>query len=318
MSINEILRIVRSYIEQSRLNQSVENDKFDFKREWYNLTEEAEVNEFLKDTTAIANTFGPDGFIVIGFDERENSLHEARFTDSGLNDKEKLYGLINKRVDRLFDLKCFDTIIEGTPISILHIPPSLDKPHVIRNYVKFDRQGNRKETHHRIFVRKSTTVRPATKYDLELMFYDRKNLIPDYSLIFYVKGLTLINQENARDFQGSFIIENIGKRPVAIKHVKFLIRFDSYGEEWFELSSNYVLKTNPSAYSGQFSNLVAEPIFVYSGEMTKSVVYFEFLAINRENKNDIVEIGEIIEYKCIVTTTTEKELEVNLYDSHLY
>lgn len=41
----------------------------DFKTKWYDLTNETEINEFVKDTSAIANTPGLHGFIVIGYGE---------------------------------------------------------------------------------------------------------------------------------------------------------------------------------------------------------------------------------------------------------
>lgn len=59
----EIENFVKSIIYQSKEGLNKEYSKFDFKKEWCNLKELKGINEFLKDTSAIANTFGPDGYI---------------------------------------------------------------------------------------------------------------------------------------------------------------------------------------------------------------------------------------------------------------
>lgn len=132
MKASEIEALVSPYLEQSLAGQSKEHQKFDFKRKWYNLQVDSEIMEFLKDTTSIANTVGPDGFIVIGFDEVEKKFHDAGIADSNLDDSSEIVDLINKKVDRLFRINVFDTSISGNKLSIIHLPPSFDKPHVIR------------------------------------------------------------------------------------------------------------------------------------------------------------------------------------------
>lgn len=81
---------------------------------------------------SIANTFGLDGFIVIGFDDREKKFYPASFKDSGLKDTSDLTAIINKSVDRLFEINHHEITYKDKRLSILHIPPSLNKPHVLR------------------------------------------------------------------------------------------------------------------------------------------------------------------------------------------
>ena len=71
-------------------------------------------------------------------------------------------------------------------MSILHIPPSFDKPHLIKNY----KNEKGREEQHRIFVRHGSTTRLANKYDIDFMNYDKKNLVPEYriNLSSYVDG----------------------------------------------------------------------------------------------------------------------------------
>ena len=231
MERDAIRRIAESYLEQDLGGQDIENPKCDFKTKWYKLSDPKGINEFLKDSSAIANTFGPDGFIIIGYDSKKKSFEDASFLDSGLRDSSQLSDLVNKRIDRLFDIAVYDFVITGNRVSVLHIPPSIDKPHVIRNYQSFDKSGNAKEEQHRIFVRKGTSTYPASKNDIELMFYDRKNIIPDYRILcsYHVDTLSI----NANSFHNGsvreitetkanmgLVFENLGRRPVAIIEVK--------------------------------------------------------------------------------------------------
>jgi hypothetical protein len=231
MERSEIEKTVKSYIEQDLGGQEIENPKCDFKAKWYDLQIPRDLNEFLKDTSAIANTFGLDGFIIIGYDSRQKSFPQASFSDSNLRDTSLLNDIINKRIDRLFDIAVYDFIINENKISVLHIPPSIDKPHVIRNYQTFDKNNNPKDEQHRIFVRKNTSTYPASKNDIELMFYDRKNVIPDYRILcsYHIETLNIysrvLNTGKERKILElkalmNLVLENLGKRPVAIIEIK--------------------------------------------------------------------------------------------------
>ncbi len=90
---------------------------------------------FLKDACAIANTVGLDGYIVIGFDEKTKELTNVKFDNSGLRDSNEINGIISRNVDPFLQINTFDMIFGKLSLSILHIPVSLEKPHVIRNYV---------------------------------------------------------------------------------------------------------------------------------------------------------------------------------------
>ena len=226
MTREEIIFIVTSYIEQHISGLEVENSKVDFKSRWYVLTDEKGINEFLKDTTAIVNTFGPDGFIVIGYDESDKKLFDSSFSDSGLSDTSKLIDLINKKVDRLFNVDILEQEILGNKISIIHLPPSFDKPHVIRNYRYTDKNGNSKEEPNKVFVRKGSTTRVAGKTDFELMYWDRKNITPEYQLHSAISDLRInakpMHSGSDRLIDGFRVnfyltIENYGSRPTGLK-----------------------------------------------------------------------------------------------------
>jgi Predicted transcriptional regulator containing an HTH domain and an uncharacterized domain shared with the mammalian protein Schlafen len=246
MTKEEILSLVRTYIMQAKAGLEVENPKVDFKACWYNLTTAYGINEFVKDTSAIANTFGLDGFIIVGYDEKVKCLSNAKFLSCGLKNTSQIQDLINKKVDRLFDINIYDVVIDEIEICIIHIPPSIDKPHVIRLYQSFDKDGNIKKVEdQKIFVRKGSTTRPAGKNDLELMYYDRKNIIPEYKILSsFKRDDFLINTNRVALIATPHIsFENLGRRPICISSIKlnFQQYEDASGVEILEFESSALL-----------------------------------------------------------------------------
>lgn len=222
IDIDRIKTIVHEHLEQSLLNLDKESLKFDFKYEWYDLTTLKGINEYLKDTTAMANTYGLDGFIVIGFDERRKLFKEARFEQSGLKDTNELNKIIIKRVSHLFELNSYDIMIDEHPLSVIHIPPAWEKPFFIRNYQTFTKYNKvKKEYHQKVFVRKNTGTFSATKYDIDLMYYDRKNIEPDYRIFTNIFKLSILPMERLISLK--FTVENAGKRPIAIVDYSLII-----------------------------------------------------------------------------------------------
>ena len=113
MDKESITKLVNSYLNQAINGSTIENNKFEFKRQWPDLKKEKGINEFLKDVTGIVNSFGPEGYIVYGFDDKSKEYYNSVFNDCQLSDPANLYGLINKRVDQLFDIDVFDIVIEN-------------------------------------------------------------------------------------------------------------------------------------------------------------------------------------------------------------
>lgn len=285
--IKEHINIIKSYLDQAISGLSKENPKFDFKKIWYDLTDKKGINEFLKDTSGIANTFGPDGFIIIGFDDKTKLFNDTCFADCGLKDSNEVYGIINKRVDRLFEFDTEDIEIDGNRLSVIHIPPSLDKPHVIRNYQTFDKDGNLKRNDdHKIFVRKNTSTLTATKYDLELMYYDRKNIIPEYKLIVMIDSrLSRFSGGSVGfRFSANLSIENVGLRPVS------LIQFDLL--TYYELNNPSGKKSLSLTTDDEFRG---EDIVVNPNQMIRKIVKFININFPKEkNKECALELNQNI------------------------
>lgn len=229
MDIERIQQVVHEHIEQSLMDLDKESLKFDFKYEWYPLNSLKGINEYLKDVTAMANTYGLDGFIVIGFDERRKQFKPAKFDDSGLKDTNELNKIIIKRVSHLFEINSYDLIINGSALSVLHIPPAWEKPFFIRNYQTFDKQNKiKKEYHQKVFVRKNTGTFAASKYDIDLMYYDRKNIEPDYRVFMNVFNVAFEPFEDVASIK--FTLENAGKRPIAIVDYQLVLELSAKEE----------------------------------------------------------------------------------------
>jgi hypothetical protein len=218
MNEEQIKTIISGYLADDQAGLSKENPKLDFKARWYDLKDNSDINEFLKDTSAIANTPGLDGFVVIGYDEKTKVFDDAYFSQSNLKDSNELVGLLIKRVDRAYNVICYDLEIDGHKLSVLHVPPSFDKPHVIKSYQK----KTNTPIEHRVFIRNGSTTRVATKYDLDFMAYDRKNNTPEYALFLSSSKSSLqLSHDHAQSvlLNASIVIENSGLRPVAIKEL---------------------------------------------------------------------------------------------------
>lgn len=279
MDIKTIESEVTNTILKSLAGSEAENPKIDCKAKWYDLKKEFQIHEFLKDTSAIANTFGLDGYIIIGYDTKSQIFTDSYFKDSNLKDESEIMGIIAKHVESVYTVNVYEIVFEDHKLSVIHIPPSLYKPHIIKNYKRFKED---KSTDHlqRIFVRRGTTTAIANKNDLELMFYDRKNIIPDYDVRVNANAISkqfLMNSTAGAitylGFQLNLIVENIGKRPIAI--VKFTFRRTKYSDD----------------HESRIVNLESErldPIIVNSSEMKSGVVKFNVVGLYDENQTKFI------------------------------
>lgn len=298
----ELTRIIQSNIEQSKNNDlDKETNKFDFKSKWYNLKDNIDINEFLKDITSIVNTIGPTGYLVIGYDEAAKEISGANFKDSGLKDVNELLGIIIKRVDRSFDIDFSELVIEGKSISVIEIPPSIDKPHVIRHYVS--KKGH--ESKNMIFVKNSTSTIVANKYHLDKMYYDRKNIKPEYLayLTSPMRGFQASKNVNTNktNFNQHFYIENIGLRPICVSKMLLICDFEIGGIEYTQEFDCLGIWTTRShmIHSLQSEHLIINPESIEH-------YYMEFGGVLN---NDIERVGYYQKY--IETTKITGILELN-------
>lgn len=308
MGKDEIVTLVNNYISQSIQGLEVENPKFDFKKKWYDLSTVNGIGEFVKDTSAIANTFGPDGFLVIGYDEKTKCFENATFSDCGLRDTSALLDIINRHVDRQFTLNYYEETVNGHNLGILHIPPSTDKPHVIRSY-KTEKNNNIREEAHKIFIRKNTQTYPATKYDLELMYYDRKNILPEYEIVSsFHKDSFRLNSFNPADKSVVPVIvtvnlENTGRRPVSICEISFafcVFHDPSYEDKIIRFKDTSELKSDPIIVSpgtitGRSVSLISNKMYNYEmGCEMFSDIHFNIHRLGIREMKLILTNGQVI------------------------
>ncbi len=260
MTREQIEKQVAKYLTDSINGLDVENPKVDFKRQWYDLTELEGINEFLKDTTAIANTVGLEGFIIIGFDDKNKSFHPATFRDSNLSDSSKVPDLLIKKCSNLFDLNTYDIDFNGNHLSIIHVPPTLEKPIFIINYQKKDKKGDTKNESQRVFIRKNSTVREASKYDIEMMFYDRKNIQPEYDIDINLYQIIYMSSYNTNQgvmpnmfqLQCSFSYEILGRKSIHVFSLKLKIVTKSYSRESLIYKKYEILKKGEAVMTGMY------------------------------------------------------------------
>lgn len=255
MEINKeyILELSRGLFEL----QESEKRKLEFKRQWYNLTDRIGIEEFCKDVAAMANTPGPDGFIVIGLAE-DGTLTNSPISNCGLADVSLITNLVIKKVRPSIQFE-IDTVTleeeDNKVISVIKIPPSLDKPHVLGEY-----RGRQNY----IPIRNGTQIFPANHTDLEYMFYDRKNVITDYQIAFLriQQNLVANTSQESGDriltISLNFILQNVGRYPITISNANLKIfdtvpavsdlkgTFDFIGKSWLLFENNNV---SPIDYS---------------------------------------------------------------------
>jgi hypothetical protein len=306
MTEEKIIQVTESYINQALSGLDKENPKLDFKTKWYNLNDELEINEFIKDTSSIANTPGLDGFIIIGFNEKSKSFNDSKFSDCGLLDSNELPGIIIKRVDRAYNITNYDIEINGNKISVIYIPPSFDKPHVIRKYKS--RSG--KEEDQRVFIKNGSTTRIATKYDYDFISYDRKNNLPEYSI--HISSAVLSYYFNRMSESGliettlNLTIENNGLRPIAINEIVLEITIQEKTEKFY----SYLNKQALSNQAIKVSNFIIQPATIcnYSYLIFRTIKSFS----NEEFGSYYIDNSKISSIKAIVKINTGRELETFL------
>ena len=246
-----------------------ERRKLEAKSKWYILTKKEDIEEFCKDITAIANTPGPEGYIIIGVDEKNGTITHSPLIECGLTDESLLHDIIIRRVKPppQFELEQIN-LHDGKIVDLIKIPPSLEKPHVIGLY---------KNIQCFIPVRHGTKIVPANHADLEFMYYDRKNIEPDYrigfllnqrSLAFNEKSLA--NNDKALHTTVNFLLQNTGRHPVAISSASLIFELRQPTHFLSQLESQIQIRNwigdtwlNPNEKpQANFHSLNSKPIII--------------------------------------------------------
>jgi hypothetical protein len=291
MAKEEALKNIKdSIIARIKNKEQVEDNRIELKREWYKFKDPTlgrnEESEFLKDIVAIANTPGPEGYLIIGIDEKSGEVYDSPFSKSGFKNFEDLSYFVVKNVDLpfKFDINEIEHIEEDTKkiISFLTIPPSLDKPHVIKLF-----KSEKQEIQNYIPVRKGNCVWPASRSDIEFMYWDRKNIEPEYELDFLIyKSSWDIGDAERKKIIVSLPIafRNYGRKPIAITNSTLKIILNDIKDNPTELVCDldfYSLKI------GDIPNdcLKEKPIIIPSNQIVVCDCYFYYNDFSKDLKD---------------------------------
>lgn len=248
MTEEEIINFVKNKISLS-LNTSShqESNKLDFKLKWYELNDVKGKNEFLKDCCSIINSYGGGhGFIVIGYGEKKKVFKDAEISNSGFNDDKYLIDIIRSKVDMYFNIQVFDVEIEiegaKRKLSIIAIPPSLNKPHVITEY----KEGATTYLNE-IFVRHGSTNQRATKGDLDIMYSEKTSLIVDKQVNSTISFKSLrvpseLGKLTSRySISSDLILHNVGSKNILVRKIIMEVKVEVLGE-WEKDTLKFISK----------------------------------------------------------------------------
>jgi hypothetical protein len=172
------------YSELLKSGADIENPKIELKKEWWNLSEDLQRNEFLKDITAMANTPGETGYIIVGIDPK-GELYDAVIP----LDPSKIRGIICKHIQDPMNVEIYLTSVDDKNISVIEVPMSLNKPHIIKEF-----RSSKQTISMFIPIRKGTSINAANKYDIDFMYLEKnRRIVIDYGLDVKISNFTGFN-----------------------------------------------------------------------------------------------------------------------------
>jgi hypothetical protein len=255
----ELSKLIEQIVFRLKNGEQVEENKLELKSVWYNFSDQGQrkkaESEFLKDICAIANTPGPTGYLIIGINEKNGQVKNSPFSECNLREITELRNLIVKKVDRPIDFEFKEIKIkvelEDIIFSVFMIPPSLEKPHIIGLYIS----STDKETQNFIPVKKNTAIYPANRSDIEFMYYDRKNVEPEYAMDILTYNPLISLSGTRDDFNMSFqlCLQNYGRKPITIVKLDLIVLNKSSDKLFDEvIGSLYTYKLDASINSKEY------------------------------------------------------------------
>ena len=273
---------IEQIILRTQNNEQVEEPKIELKREWYDFghleDKKAVESEFLKGIVALANTPGTQGFLIIGIDEKNGRITNSPFKQSGLNDVTELYNLVVKSVDLPIEFEFREVKVSSSIsqdiFSVIVIPPSLAKPHVIGRYIT--RKGG--EIQNYIPIRKSTGVFPANRSDIEFMYYDRKNIDPEYALEIktYKARSGFSTFEFGIQFDVQLCFHSFGRKPIAIADSKLTIHPTAENKLNQDLEFSLYTYRDSTSNTSPYYTLATKFLVVPSNHVQTAFVNYRF------------------------------------------
>jgi len=303
MDREQIQELIEKYLLFAEETKSeIEGNKLEFKRDWFKLNGD-QVFQCARQVAAIANSIGGgDGFLVFGYDLKEHRPYPTKLSDSTISDPAKIFEAINKRINPRVSFEVIDIIYNGNGLSVIHIQPSTNKPHLLPYYK--DKDG--KEFRHVTFIRNGSSSDLATKEDFERMYMDRVNLFQDYqlevSLNYSTLKVTLVPQSNKTEkflyISVNMHFENYGRRNIALDKIEFEIETYVFEGLMIKLPSKLVLTGNFKNHNSTELSLIVLPNGIIEVNMT---FICDGLVANGSHVDDFAEDNLIITQKIIKT-----------------
>ncbi|WP_312124509.1 AlbA family DNA-binding domain-containing protein [Lysinibacillus boronitolerans] len=226
---------IHEYIRIIKTGGKIEDPKLDIKKEWWDFSDDKGAFEFVKDTTALANTPGKNGYIIIGIDEKTGEVYNAPFpTQNKYNDQTKLGNLIFSKVQEPFTVEFYSYSIENKNVVVVEIKESHNKPHIIKNH----KTKKNYDIQNFIPIRKSTGTYAADKFEIDAMYYNKNLSVPNYKLDLYIAKETVTSEQKYRLERGFFInvsILNTGQRTNIITSGELTLFSDGEPLNFFEI-----------------------------------------------------------------------------------
>lgn len=171
-------KLLLSILEKVKNGIKVEGTNLELKRQWWDL--KSDHDEFLKDICSMANTHTGDPSIIIGLDEN-GDLHDASLP----NDEAKIQSKHKDKIEPKLQVRFNEVEVKGKTLSIITIPHSANRPHVIKKY---------KNRENWIPVRVGTSTLSASRSDLDEMYKERdRSNLSDLSVRLFDEKITWDN-----------------------------------------------------------------------------------------------------------------------------
>lgn len=209
--------LLKSIIDKVRKGILSEETHLELKRQWWNL--QTNLDEFIKDICSMANTCSGDNYIILGLGE-DGKLQDASlpYDEATLQQKHK------DKVEPILEIQFLEYVIEGKKISIIKIPHSNNRPHVIKKHKNQDNY---------IPIRFGTSTLSASKIDLDEMYRER-NEFDSSSLKIELKEEN-IRWDNFAGYSGpSFLIRLVidNLKSQVPDHINQVFLYEKSGENW--------------------------------------------------------------------------------------
>lgn len=292
---DELKEEARAKVLQYLNFEKLETNKFEFKRQWYDLRDIEGKSNFFKHAAGIANSpGGDDAFLVFGVAE-EKTLHESKIEDSGYSDQASIQDLIETNIDRPFRINIDYIKVNETQLCAMHIEPSNHKPHIVLEYK--ERIGKKAETKstkeelvrtskNLIFTKSGSRIIIANITDLDRMYMERTTIAVFHKaeVSLNLRNFSLSSKfdnpkSNMFYFKRHTTIENLGTRPLSIHRILLFIQRENETLTFYN------------------QTVAGEPLIIYPREIITKEFEFKYHAGEREYNAHVINtmINDLLE-----------------------